>query len=316
MFRYKTSTAAAHLTAALFAFTNIFQIGWMQTHATRPTGPGAAGVALILNEVDADTPGTDVAELIELYDGGIGNTPLDGYVVVLFNGSATNDASYASFDLDGFSTNGNGYFTLGNSAVPGVDLIFANGGLQNGPDAVAIFAASASDFPNGTPITTSNIRDALVYNNGATVDVGLLALLNPGEMQVNENSTGNGTAVSMQRLPNGSGGERNTSTYQVLVPTPDAPNAGPTAAPISLSGRVTDSWGRAIRNAVVLLEAGGIGPRAVATGSMGYYNFDNIEVGTYTVTVNAKRHTFAIPSRTITMVDSVAGFDFISEPYE
>ena len=44
------------------------------------------------------TPGDDVLEFIELYDGGTGNTALDGLVVVLLNGS--DDQSYAPvFDL-------------------------------------------------------------------------------------------------------------------------------------------------------------------------------------------------------------------------
>ena len=37
---------------------------------------------VIINEVDSDTPGDDVLEFIELYDGGTGNTALDGLVVV------------------------------------------------------------------------------------------------------------------------------------------------------------------------------------------------------------------------------------------
>ena len=57
---------------------------------------------VIINELDSDTPGADTAEFVELYDGGAGNTPLDGLVVVLFNGSS--DQSYAAFDLDMFST--------------------------------------------------------------------------------------------------------------------------------------------------------------------------------------------------------------------
>ena len=77
---------------------------------------------VIINEVDSDTPGTDILEFVELYDGGAGNTTLDGYVVVFFNGGAVNDASYAAFDLDGFTTNAAGYFTLGNAAVSGVDM--------------------------------------------------------------------------------------------------------------------------------------------------------------------------------------------------
>ncbi|MCB1057580.1 MAG: hypothetical protein KDD11_18935, partial [Acidobacteria bacterium] len=33
---------------------------------------------IVINEVDVDQVGTDAAEFIELYDGGVGNTPLDG----------------------------------------------------------------------------------------------------------------------------------------------------------------------------------------------------------------------------------------------
>ena len=46
------------------------------TTANPPPG-GAANV--IINEVDADTPGVDAAEFVELYDGGAGNTPLDDW---------------------------------------------------------------------------------------------------------------------------------------------------------------------------------------------------------------------------------------------
>jgi hypothetical protein len=52
-----------------------------------PCGPPE----LIINEVDADQTGTDVAEFVELYDGGIGNTDLTGLVLVLING--TDDAA-------------------------------------------------------------------------------------------------------------------------------------------------------------------------------------------------------------------------------
>ena len=67
----------------------------------------------VINEVDADTPGTDAAEFVEIL--WTPNTALDGYVVVLYNGSA--DTSYAAYDLDGFSTDANGFFIIGNPGV-------------------------------------------------------------------------------------------------------------------------------------------------------------------------------------------------------
>jgi endonuclease G len=193
---------------------------------TDPPAPVATNV--IINEIDSDTPGTDAAEFVELYDGGVGNTRLDGLVVVFYNGS--NDMSYAAFDLDGYSTNANGYFTLGNPGVPGVDLIFdpgASGLLQNGPDAVALYAANATDFLNGTGVTTANLQDAIVYGTDDPDDSGLLVLLNAGQPQVNENGGGSGQTQSNQRCPNGSGGGRNTSAYLQGTPTPGGVNNCP-----------------------------------------------------------------------------------------
>ena len=78
-----------------------------------------------------------VAEICEgallscLYDGGDGNTDLDGLVLVFYNGNG--DTSYNAFDLDGYSTDANGYFVLGNSGVsPTPDVTFNNNSLQNG----------------------------------------------------------------------------------------------------------------------------------------------------------------------------------------
>ena len=59
------------------------------------TGTMAQTATVFINEVDADTPGADALEFVELYDGGVGHTPLDGLVLVFYNGS--NDQSYDAF---------------------------------------------------------------------------------------------------------------------------------------------------------------------------------------------------------------------------
>jgi uncharacterized repeat protein (TIGR01451 family) len=181
---------------------------------------------IIINEVDADTPGTDTAEFLELYDGGTGNTPLDGLVLVFYNGS--NDTSYQAFDLDGQSTNANGYFVLcANAAtVPNCDLdVVPNTDLiQNGQDAIALYVGNAADFPNGTAVTITNLIDAIVYDTDDADDPGLLVLLNPGQPQVNESTGGNGAIHSNQRCPDGTGGARNTDTYEQHPPTAGTEN--------------------------------------------------------------------------------------------
>lgn len=181
---------------------------------------------IVINEVDADQTGTDAAEFVELYDGGTGNTALDGLVLVFFNGS--DDQSYdPAVDLDGYTTDAGGYFVVcGDSAnVPNCDLDITpdTNLIQNGADAVALYVGNDTDFPNDTPVTTTNLIDALVYDTNDGDDVGLLALLNASEPQVNEGSN-DPTTESNQRCPNGTGGQRNTSSFAQYAPTAGTAN--------------------------------------------------------------------------------------------
>ena len=172
--------------------------------------------------MDADTPTTDELEFVELYDGGDGSTDLTGLVLVLYNGNG--DTSYAAHDLDGYSTDTSGYLVIGNSGVAGADLVFGDDTLQNGADAVALYSGEGASFPYGTPVTTTNLLDALVYDTDDADAAGLLVLLNGCELQVNEAGGGDKDNHSNQRCPNGTGGKRNTATYTQATPTPGADN--------------------------------------------------------------------------------------------
>ena len=185
-----------------------------------------AQAQVLINEFDADQTGTDAAEFVELYDGGTGNTSLDGHVIVFFNGS--DDASYEVFDLDGFSTDADGYFVLCGDAtmVPNCDLDveIATNLIQNGADAIALLMGDAADFPEDTPVTTDNLVDAVVYGTSDGDDSGLLVLLNEGQPQIDENANEAAATESNQRIPNGAGGARNTDAFVQLPPTPGAEN--------------------------------------------------------------------------------------------
>lgn len=167
---------------------------------------------LYINEIESDSPGTDDAEFIELYSASP-NTNLDGYVLVLFNGS--DDASYAAYDLDGYSTDANGYFIIGDSGVSGVSITLLSSGLQNGPDAIALYQADKSDFPNDTPVTTTNLIDAVVYDNNQADDTGLLTGLGK-TTQFNEDGGDNGATNSLQRQADGS--------FKTGTPSPNTSN--------------------------------------------------------------------------------------------
>jgi hypothetical protein len=180
---------------------------------------------ILINEIDVDQTGTDTGEFIELFDGGVGNVSLDSLALVFFNGS--NDLSYWVYDLDSLRTDPGGYFVIGN--VPGA---YVSPGdptdwIQNGADAIALYRGNAVDFPNGTPITTQNLLDAIVYDTDDADDQGLLVLLEPGESQVNENMNGNKDIESLQRQPDGAGGARRTATFHAGTPTPGAENPLP-----------------------------------------------------------------------------------------
>jgi len=177
----------------------------------------------VINEVDADTPGTDTMEFIEIK--WTPNTSLDGYVVVLFNGS--NDTSYDAYDLDGFSTDANGFFILGNSGIANVDIdMGASNKIQNGADAVAIYQASDTDFPNGTSPTTTNLIDALVYDTNDSDDSGLLSGFGLS-IQYNEDENGNKDNESIQRHSDG--------TYQILATSLRAENATSSSPSLSIA---------------------------------------------------------------------------------
>ncbi len=197
--------------------------------------PGAANtnateiVNLIINELDADTQGSDALEFVELYDGGAGNTSLDGYVLVNYNGS--NNTSYNAFDLDGFSTNAEGYFVIGNADVANVDLVVPGNSFQNGADAVVLYFGDATSFPSGTAVTADNIIDAIVYDTNDADDLELLVLLNADQPQLNEDANGSKDGESLQRVPNGQGGARNTISYVAKAPTPGTDNDGVVVTP-------------------------------------------------------------------------------------
>jgi hypothetical protein len=88
----------------------------------------------------------------------------------------------------------------------------------------------------------------------------------------------------------------------------------PTAALVSVSGRVLAANGQGIRNVRVILTGGDGINRSVQTTSFGNYRFENVEAGqTYILEVSSKKFTFANPTRILSIQEEITGADFIAE---
>jgi endonuclease I len=177
---------------------------------------------VVINEIDPDTPSTDQKEFIELKSASA-NFSLNGYVLVFFNASSTSPyagtLSYNAIDLDGYTTDVNGNFLVGNvllTPTPALSMLDAT--LQNGPDAIALYQANDTDFPLNTPATATGLVHAIAYSNApSTQPSALMNILNL-TVCVNENSTSNAANHSIQRKVDG--------TYEVKAPTPGMNNDG------------------------------------------------------------------------------------------
>ena len=173
---------------------------------------------IVINELDSDTPSTDDREFIELKSTS-SNFSLNGYVLVLFNGTGSQaNLSYYVMDLDGITTDVNGIAVIGNGLVSPVPVkLLPDNIFQNGPDGVAIYLGNPSDFPNLSSATTTNLIDALVYDTNDPDATSLMSALGV-TTQIDENANGAQALQSIQR--------KNDGTYEVKAPTPGANNDG------------------------------------------------------------------------------------------
>jgi hypothetical protein len=90
---------------------------------------------------------------------------------------------------------------------------------------------------------------------------------------------------------------------------------GPTAAHVTVAGRVTSDEAQGINKAHVTLTDPNENTKTVLTGSFGYFQFENVTVGrTYILSVNAKRYIFTSPSQLINVNDYLDNINFVGHP--
>jgi|GEM_PF-6481967 len=176
------------------------------------------------------------------------------------------------------------------------------------------YSTNATSLSNGT-WTDVNALDFPVPNPNAAVGA------------LDGNAAGNRTAISSSisglSIPDG-------ATFWIRWKDLSVPGAddglsiddfsltanATSAAGASVSGQVRTPNGDGVGNALVTIGGGPLSqPITLPTSPFGYYSFKDVPVGhTYIITVASKRFRFAEPSRVVSVMNSVADFDFTAEP--
>ncbi|HEX8636925.1 MAG TPA: cohesin domain-containing protein, partial [Pyrinomonadaceae bacterium] len=166
--------------------------------------------------------------------------------------------------------------------------------FANSPSSGEVIVSGACGNP---PITTGS---GVLYNLTFTV-------IGTSGQQTGLRFNNPVSGVNSFQFNNGSPAANTTNGSFSVLP-------GPTAASVTVSGKVTNASGRGIAQAqITLIDANGR-ERTTQTTSFGYYRFENIEAGeTITITAKARRYKFIQSSITRTVNQSVTDADFVSE---
>jgi hypothetical protein len=92
------------------------------------------------------------------------------------------------------------------------------------------------------------------------------------------------------------------------------PDLAPTAALVTVSGRVLTADGRGIRNAVILLVGTDGTSREIRSGSLGNFRFDDVPVGTvHMISIESRRYRFSDPTRVVVADSDISGIVFSAD---
>ena len=89
-------------------------------------------------------------------------------------------------------------------------------------------------------------------------------------------------------------------------------SVGPSAASVSLSGRVSDPYGMGVSRASVTMYSMSGATRTAYTNMFGNFAFNDVQVGeTYNFIVQSKRYAFT--PRSVSVVDDIKDLDFVAD---
>jgi hypothetical protein len=248
----------------------------------------------------------------------------------LFNQQGTVLVTNSTVSNNTASQSGGNIYSIGTIAPRKVTLrgsIVANGlSIGTGPDLYGDFisegynllentsgAFSINQTANsGTNITGQDPNLGALADNGAPTQTRELLAGSPAidkgfSFGLTTDQRGLTRPIDNPGIVNATGGDgSDIGAFEV--------QAAPTAATVSISGRVTTASGRGIRNVMITLTDANGNERTATSTAFGYYRFDDVAAGeTVTLSAKARRFRFTQSSIVKTTNESVSNADFVSE---
>jgi hypothetical protein len=160
--------------------------------------------------------------------------------------------------------------------------------------AIIFSVASAQIAGNGSyTLTQSAIANGGASGNGASIG-GIYSI---------EGTTGQSAAGTNQQA----------AIFNFKPGFWTAQPLAPTAASVSVVGRILTASGRGIRNVRVTLTAPSGETRTVLSSTFGYFRFTEVLAGeTYIFSVSAKRYTFAQPTLVVSVDEDLTDLNFVA----
>ena len=134
-------------------------------------------------------------------------------------------------------------------------------------------------------------------------------------------ASGGGTSSAGQFTVQGTAGQSSAGASMASPPFTQTGGfwqpltLAPTAANVSISGRVTTQNGRGLAQVLLVLTDSKGNVRQDVASTFGYYRFNDVEAGAaYILTVLHKRYQFTDSPRMIVVKDELTGVDFVASP--